>query len=104
MQNTSMKNGVNVVCVWKSVANILHKNKNKTGKVFMTKKINKDCMQQDLPPQWCKYCCYFGYDKNWNACYRGFFTTLVNGPRVVSFDGYCEHFRYAKKYKNTKSR
>ena len=60
--------------------------------------------EQDYPPQWCKYCRYFGYDKNWNACYYGFFNILLYGPRVVSFDGYCPHFKYAKKCKNQKTR
>lgn len=53
------------------------------------------------PPQWCRFCKYFGYFKRYNACYKGnVFKILFYGPKVVRFDGYCDSFKYAKKYQN----
>lgn len=65
----------------------------------------KITLEQDYPPHWCKYCHYFGTRGSWNVCYRiDVVRLLLTGPRIVEFDGHCQHFKYAKKYKNQKSR
>ena len=62
--------------------------------------------EQDYPPHWCKYCHYFGTRGVWNVCYHGhnIVRLLLTGPRIVEIDETCQYFKYAKKYKNQKSR
>ena len=65
----------------------------------------KITLEQDYPPHWCKYCHNFGTHSIWNVCYRfDVVRFLLTEPRIVGFDGYCQHFKYAKKYKKQKSR
>ncbi len=67
---------------------------------------NKKKKIYSYPPQWCKYCTHYGEYKGYNACYYGFFlTVLIRGPELVPFDGWCNRFKYAEQYKsNQKAR
>ena len=65
----------------------------------------KRTLEQDSPTYWCIYCHYFVTRGSWNVCYRiDVVRLLLTGPRIVEFDETCQYFKYAKKYKNQKSR
>lgn len=64
-----------------------------------------DCVHQDYPPHWCKYCCFLWCYRGNNACgYDNLLRMLLMGPKIVKFDDTCKHFEYADKYKNQKVR
>ncbi len=61
----------------------------------MTKKEQKDF------PQTCEYCAYFLEYKLYYACAKtNMFKFILFGPEKVSFDSWCNRFKYAKKYKS----
>lgn len=61
--------------------------------------------QQSYPPHWCKYCYYYGEYNGFNACFNiRLLRLLLTGPKIVKFDETCERFKYAKEYKNQKTR
>ena len=52
-------------------------------------------------PKRCKNCKYFGtFHKEYTACYAASILTIIlEGPMIVSPDGYCSDFEYNKRNK-----
>ncbi len=54
------------------------------------------------PPQWCKYCAFFGDYGKYYACYNvSWWRLILEGPKIVAFDATCKKFQYDRKYKST---